>query len=437
MAKVYLAVDESLDRKVALKVMISSLAADDSFRERFLAEARDTAKFSHPGIVSIHSTGVHENQYFLVLEYLESGTLKDHLQARRKHSDQQGDPVTVDLGYSPREALILTRQLADALAYAHSKDVIHRDLKPANILFNQEGAAVLSDFGIAKSVSDNRELTMTGYSVGTPAYMSPEQKLGASIDGRSDLYSLGVVLFEILTGHKPYASRPGNFGDLKRELDAEVPLLEDSCSELQPILNRLLAKNPDDRFASAQELIRTIEGLPLFHGGNGDETVIQPSPGSAGDTGTARQSTSQTRMEVPASRPVWLLGGIAGAVLLLIVVAWFVVGQESIPEPDPVDAQTAERISQLVERAALYADNDWLIDPPGSNAVEALQRALELQPGNRTVITELETLEKQVVTMVTNTIGAGNPEQSRATAELALFYFPENSELAELKEEIQ
>ena len=143
--------------------------------------------------------------------------------------------------FSAKESLSLTEELADALAYAHSKNVIHRDLKPANILFRSNGKAVLSDFGIAKSVTDNRELTMTGFSVGTPAYMSPEQKLGADIDSRSDLYSLGVVFYELLTGENPHRSRVGNYAELRRELDAGVPLLPDHLSYLQPLLNKLLS----------------------------------------------------------------------------------------------------------------------------------------------------------------------------------------------------
>ncbi|MEM1413028.1 MAG: serine/threonine-protein kinase, partial [Pseudomonadota bacterium] len=123
MARVYLAVDESLDRKVALKIMLGSLAADVSFRERFLAEARDTAKFAHPGIVAIHTTGDHDGRYYLVLEYLESGTLKDHLKRKLSASaDAQAETAT---GFTAREALVVTHQLAQALSYAHGKGVVH------------------------------------------------------------------------------------------------------------------------------------------------------------------------------------------------------------------------------------------------------------------------------------------------------------------------
>ena len=152
MAKVYLALDEGLDRQVALKVMNESLAHDPEFRDRFINEAKDTAKFNHEGIVKIFTTGVHQNNYFLALEYLEAGTLKDNLKARKKHQGQ-GDLDKTHL-YDSAEALQLLKSLTEALSYAHNKHVVHRDIKPENILFRSDGHAVLSDFGIAKSVDE-------------------------------------------------------------------------------------------------------------------------------------------------------------------------------------------------------------------------------------------------------------------------------------------
>ncbi len=183
MATVYLATQRSLQRKVALKVMAAALAADPSFAERFLREGRTLARLSHPNTVTIHDIGNVGSCYYMAMEYLPNGTLKERIQQ----------------GLDPEQGLAYVRQVAAALGYAHSQGLVHRDVKPANILFRADGTAVLSDFGIAKSIEDNTQFTQVGFAVGTPSYMSPEQARGQEIDGRADLYALGVVLYEILT----------------------------------------------------------------------------------------------------------------------------------------------------------------------------------------------------------------------------------------------
>ncbi|MGB5486757.1 MAG: serine/threonine-protein kinase, partial [Lysobacterales bacterium] len=261
MAKVYLALDEGLDRQVALKVMNASLANDPEFRDRFINEAKDTAKFNHEGIVKIFTTGVHQNNYFLALEYLEAGTLKDNLKARKEHQESDEGDKGGGYLYGSAEALQLLRSLAGALSYAHDKHVVHRDIKPENILFRSDGHAVLSDFGIAKSVDENKNLTMAGYRVGTPAYMSPEQMLGAEVDPRSDIYSLGVVFYEILIGHRPYKTNVSEYSELIKQLDEPVPELPQKLAHLQPLLQAMLAKRPDQRVQSSHELIRIINQI--------------------------------------------------------------------------------------------------------------------------------------------------------------------------------
>ena len=424
MARVFLAIDDALDRKVALKVMNQSLAHDPTFRDRFLAEAKDTAKFIHPGIVSIYSTGVQDDNYYLVLEYLESGTLKDRQRARVQFS-RENDGETVQL-FSAQESLVLLAQLADALSYAHSKKVIHRDIKPANILFRSNGQAVLSDFGIAKSITENRELTMTGYSVGTPAYMSPEQKLGADIDTRSDLYSVGVVFYELLIGHKPYQTRTGNYADLRKELDADVPELPAGLAYLQPVLDKLLAKNPDDRYQSAGELLGAIE-------------QVSGTSASVLSDATVKSALPVARRELPGkprySRKTTFITGVAATLIVLATVATWQFLPEPVPEVVPVDAKTAKTIEGLLETAKIYLEMGKLIDAGPSNAVNVYNRVLEMQAGNTQATEGMKSALEQILVKIKSTIEADDLKAAQGLIELSEHYFPDNKNLADLREQ--
>ena len=186
MAAVYLAIQESLDRPVALKVLTDPDSPE--FSERFVNEGRIIASLVHGNIVTVHDVGIAEGLHYISMEYVDGGDLRTRI------AD----------GQSPEAALDLAARMADCLGFAHRKGVIHRDLKPANILFRRDGTPLLTDFGIAKNQRLDSDLTATGKIVGTPRYMSPEQALGKPVDGRSDLYSLGVVLYEMLTGEPPY-----------------------------------------------------------------------------------------------------------------------------------------------------------------------------------------------------------------------------------------
>ncbi|WP_132445488.1 serine/threonine-protein kinase [Pseudomonas aeruginosa] len=244
MATVYLATQRSLQRKVALKVMAAALAADPSFAERFLREGRTLARLSHPNTVTIHDIGNVGSCYYMAMEYLPNGTLKDRIQQ----------------GLDPEQGLAYVRQVAAALGYAHSQGLVHRDVKPANILFRADGTAVLSDFGIAKSIEDNTQFTQVGFAVGTPSYMSPEQARGQEIDGRADLYALGVVLYEILTGKLPYNGKD-SLSTALAHLTEPLPELPIEQGRYQDILRQLLAKDPAERFPTAGALIAALDRL--------------------------------------------------------------------------------------------------------------------------------------------------------------------------------
>ena len=242
-ATVYLAVQESLERRVALKIMASALVAEPTFRERFLREGAVIAQLNHPNIIAVYDVGVHDDYYYMCMQYIGNGlTLSDRIQK----------------GLTAEESVSILIQIAQALGYAHQRGFIHRDVKPANILLTEAGSVVLSDFGIAKSLNDHTDLTQLGFAIGTPTYMSPEQIRGESVDIRSDLYSLGSVFYQMLTGQKPYQSE-ATFELASMHLNEPVPTLPSELSIYQKIINHLMAKNADDRFDSAQAL---IEALP-------------------------------------------------------------------------------------------------------------------------------------------------------------------------------
>ena len=241
MSTVYLALQESVQREVALKVLSASLSGEEEFSHRFLHEARIAAGLKHPNIVHIYDVAEAGGFHYIAMEYLSGGAL---LNRRRRQLPHQA-------------ALQVLKQIGSALSYSHKRGVVHRDIKPDNILFREDGQAVLTDFGIARAI-DSHRMTRTGSIVGTPHYMSPEQARGAKLDGRSDLYSLGIVLHEMLTGHVPFvADDPIAVGIL--HLSAPLPQLPAGHADFQSILDRLLAKDPLQRFQSGEELLEAMD----------------------------------------------------------------------------------------------------------------------------------------------------------------------------------
>lgn len=215
MGVIYKALDRTLNRVVAIKLVHAHLSSDPSFAERFLREARAMARLHHENIVTIFSVEQDRGTQLLVMEYFPGMNLRNLLRERTR--------------LPPREAVTIALQLAHALAYAHSHGIIHRDIKPANILVGPQSKTKLTDFGIAAAL-DEISITSTGQVIGTPEYMSPEQARGLKLDGRSDLYSFGMVFYEMLTGHTPYRDIPqtsilGKLITGQQELRLEFPLM--------------------------------------------------------------------------------------------------------------------------------------------------------------------------------------------------------------------
>lgn len=244
MATVYLATQESVQREVALKVMSPALLADPDFAERFLREARIAAKLHHRHVVGIHDVARYGDYNTIAMEYLGGGPVLPR--------DGSTRPVPF--------ALRVTREIAFALNYAHSKGFVHRDVKPDNILLREDGSSALTDFGIARAADASARMTRTGAVIGTPHYMSPEQARGKTVDGRADLYSLGIVLHEMLLGRVPYTAEDSLAVGIMH-VNEPVPVLPERFAALQPLLGRMLAKQPEDRFQSGQQLAEAIERI--------------------------------------------------------------------------------------------------------------------------------------------------------------------------------
>jgi serine/threonine protein kinase len=243
MADVYLGVQENLARKVAIKVLIPSLFRDEQFSARFIKEAQTAAQLVHPNIITIHDVGTEGDVFYIVMEYLEE-SLKQRLKRQ-----------TV---LAPGDALHIVKMIASALDYAHSRGFIHRDIKPDNIMFRSDGTVVLVDFGIARAIDSSTQLTRTGTSIGTPHYMSPEQCRGEKIDGRSDIYSLGIQLYEILTGEVPYKAE-NTTGIIIKQIQEPIPRLPAELAHFQPLIDKMVAKNKRERIQSGKEAIRFID----------------------------------------------------------------------------------------------------------------------------------------------------------------------------------
>ncbi len=317
MAEVYRAYQGNLDRFVAIKVLHPFLADDPEFKSRFEKEARNIAKLKHPNIVQVYDfeNDVDNDSYYMVMELVEGPTLKEVL------TELSESGRTMEIA----EAVRIVREAASALSYAHGLNMIHRDVKPANLMLDRGHRVVLTDFGIAKIVT-GVQFTASGGMVGTPAYMAPEQGLGEQGDERSDLYSLGVIFYQLVTGKLPYDGETPLAVILKHlnePVRSPLELRPDLPAPLDAIITRLMAKDPNERYQTATELIADLD---RFERGWGDAEVelnigrnvqrgsAQPEaptvalPNRREDTGTARPALPPAAPAVSRRRgiPIWL-----------------------------------------------------------------------------------------------------------------------------------
>ena len=390
MATVYLAEQISLGREIALKIMAPDLIhADKSFCSRFIKEGRIIAKLRHENIITIHDIAcIDGSTYFMSMEYCAGGTLKDRIKD----------------GSAKAQALPIIRQIASALGYAHSQGFVHRDIKPANILFRDDGSAVLSDFGIVKTMDGRTQLTQAGFAIGTPEYMSPEQSAGKNLTGGADLYSLGVVLYEMLTGEKPFIGADP-LSTALQHAQKPIPKLPSEFLYLQPLLDSLLTKNVNERCQDAKHLIAEIDRLE--HSTHAalyiDATRMLQAASTSGEDAL---TTVTAPLESTKKRKVSGLALTLGIVVLFVVLLgaggwiWKLNERNTItPTAQPTTGETAEshsepdrvpmlnseqrkKVERLLSIARAHIAMGRLREPPGSNAYEAYELVLEIEPDN-------------------------------------------------------
>lgn len=355
-ATVYLATQVSLNRSVALKVMNPNYAIDKDLCERFIREGHDLAVVSeHVNIVTVYDVGSHENLYYIAMQYLPGPTLKELINSEKPY----------------QHPLYIISRVAEALSFAHEKGYVHRDIKPANILFNAQGEAVLSDFGIAKTNNRNEQLTHMGQLVGTDSYMSPEQALmSENLDGRSDIYSLGVVFYETLTRNRPYKNTK-NDSVLSQHVHAPVPTLPESEAIHQHLIDRMMAKDADDRYASANELLKDIQ----------------------------RRYFSQPLKPLRIQKyPRWqtiTIGILCVSILALMASFFFLPPGNNTLDKQTISAQNQATIKESLELAEINELSGRIDSPPGSNAIELYELVLQLDSNNQQALDALKRLGKR------------------------------------------
>ena len=387
----------TMGRAVAVKVLHSLFAAQPEFRKRFEREARAASKLNHPACVSVLDFGEHQGQLYLVMEFAAGRLLADRL--------DEGPLDAI-------EAVLIARGIAAALRHAHSLGIVHRDLKPGNVMLLDNAATgvpcKLLDFGLAKSVEGGENLTMTGTVFGTPGYLSPEQAQGANADARSDLYSLGIMMWEMLAGDKPFRSADP-IDVLRMHLSQTAPPIREFAKrtsvQFERVIAKLLEKDPAKRFQSAEELMSALGKLPETRGVAQteavatqpaavivDATVHDPEPEPA----PRRTELPPTVPDAPSAlvRPWGVAAGSVIAIGLFVAAAWYWRGERPAPAaeppaprttthmvlpPDPVPLPPARNIEPAAARhvhlAREYVNRLWC-----PNALQEYARAIEVDP---------------------------------------------------------
>jgi eukaryotic-like serine/threonine-protein kinase len=311
MAEVWRGHDRVLNRTVAIKTLLPQFARDASFVDRFRREAQAAARLNHPGIVSVYDSGTDDHTPFIVMQYIEGRTLADYLAAGKT--------------LPPAQAAQIAQGIAEALGAAHAQGVIHRDIKPANIMVTREGKVLVMDFGIARLVAGPETAPQTAAVLGTASYLSPEQAQGQAVDARTDIYSLGVVLYEMLAGRPPFTG-DSPMAIAYKQVNATPPppssIVPDVSPALDAVVMRALSKNPANRYQSGAEFADDLERARS--GGEVLATPLLPTEGEATQVISRPQPTSvlpPTGDEPGGSRKAW-----TGALIAILIMALLAAG---------------------------------------------------------------------------------------------------------------
>lgn len=424
MASVYLATQLSLSRPVVLKIMeLAGNESDDAVRiGRFLEEGRIVASLNHPNIITVHDIGVTDsNSLYISMEYIKGGDLKSRM----------GIP------FDPVEALNYLMQIGSGLKVAHEHGIVHRDVKPANILFREDNTPLLTDFGIAKQMDNDLDLTKTSGFLGSPNYISPEQAGGNEIDERSDIYSLGCVFYEMLTGVKPYYGK-NVYKVVTQHLKAPVPELPENLSRYQPFLDKIMAKDKEERFASAAEM---MDGIKEILGKS------EPSLLDLDLTGKYAEKKFKTHH-------------IVLFLLLFVSVVFFgavqyvdyrlksipVVDLESIPVattldsagqsqlmPNPDIKVTEEMINALVWLGNKSLEEYKLTYPEKDNAYYYFSRLLKIRPDNEIAKNGIKEIAERYAFLAEKSFANNDVDKTEAYISIGLKIDSQNSALRSLQ----
>jgi serine/threonine-protein kinase len=404
MAKVYRGEDIVLGRNVAIKILAPQFADDPNFVTRFRREAQAAARISNQHLVSVFDTGSDDGVHYIVMEFVEGRTLAEYLTGGGR--------------IMPDRAIDIAMDVCRALEAAHAQGVIHRDIKPGNIMLNQRGDVKVTDFGIARMATTAETIAQTAAVLGTASYLSPEQAQGQQVDGRSDIYSLGCVLFEMVTGRPPFLGESPVAVASKQVLEQPTPpskLNRDVTPDLDAVILRAMAKNPANRYQSAEEMRADLErvrrGLPV------EATPLLPAPAPGSTQAIAREAASTAVLPPPEpERSRWwipvlvtlLILGVLGAVL-------FVVAQNLLKDEEQqptliavpnVVGQTLNSARRELEDAGLVVNNEHLVtepaadhpgEDPGTVLAQDPPEGEEVEEGAEVVLTVIESLEAVVI----------------------------------------
>lgn len=440
MAEVYLATQNSLQRKVAIKVLCSSV--EDEFSQRFINEGHVVASLHHASIVTIYDIDkLADGRHYLAMEFIAGGDLTQY----------KGQIL------NPQHALSITRQIAEGLQVVHQQGLVHRDIKPANILFRQDGSVVITDFGVAKDLAIDNDLTQFGVAVGSPAYSSPEQAQCQPLDQRTDIYSLGVLLLEMLTGTNDFRG-PSYTQTVMNHVQMPIPQLPGHLSAYQAVLERMLAKDVSERFASCRELLQSL-------------ALLQDD-----DLSTTRFSTAISLPPATAQRGGWfkglalalglfLLAGLGyGGYLLKVNMqvadylekaeirlsedklltppednADYFFGQVLLLDSDNLAAQaglqrvTAARVAANIKLAQLRIASQQLSSPPEDNALFYFQQALALAPDNQQALNGLQKIADLYIEQANAAYASHEFTHALENIKLGLQAQPDNAQLLQLQ----
>ena len=442
MATVYLAIQESLDRPVVLKILDAERIESEQWTERFLSEGRLVASLRHPNIITIYDIGLADEQLYISMEYIEGGDLKKRMKS----------PIL------PSQCLDYMIKVGSALDAAHQHGIVHRDVKPANILFKDDDTPLLTDFGIAKQIDGDLDLTSTGIFLGSPNYVSPEQADGLSVDGRSDIYSLGCIFYEMLTGEKPFSSDSVIEIVIKHK-QSPIPELPDEYRAFQPLLDRMLAKKREDRFRNCQTMIEYLQKAK-------DELTHGP-------VASEYDATIAERIDEPIETVAEPKKSLNPILMVLLIIAFSIniilhfvekslsldnykptkVAQENIPR-NQIDLQqqsgvgslqtdtgvslAAESASPTVRSALLWLGNQSLEEfkltfPAKDNAYYYFSKLLDIEPDNQEAKDGIMKVAERYAILAEKALADNDYQKAAAYINIGLQIDPQNATLHSIR----